>query len=471
MALLASTILSLCHCSKPSSPSTGTVTGTVTLENQSNYQGVTVTLYVPTEIDQELSDIQSLHPDVGLSIDQRLVFDHRLANAMATTETASDGSYTFENIPSGGFVVLAEMELFGYQERFDLMVKSGSKTVVPQIDLLEEKELGGNLASSITLDANRYYVVSSDVTVLSGATLTIEPGAHIGFDGYHTLLINGNLNAVGSEEEMIVFTSRKKAPVPGDWRRIEFNSSSEEAEMRWCKVEYATIGIYGNGAWPALGYNVIRNNVEKGLLCVSTFDTPIEVTNNLIMNNDNGIWLENVHEGVIQGNIVFGNQESGIGCQESSPILKNNLCMTNKYGLYIVYESNPQCQNTLLMSNVYGMACGGYSKPLVHLCNFTHNSQAAIFIFIPPYASRAQPTVRFNNFDEQVGLIEVYGGPTAPNDLDIDATNNYWGGLSTDEIDRLIHDKNDVTPDLAPYIGEVIYQPMEAAEIDSAGLP
>ena len=119
VAILVSHILTLCRCSKPSSPSTGSVTGTVSVENQANYEGVTVTLCVPAEIDQELSHIQSLHPVVGFSIGQKAMFDHRLANHIATTETADDGSYTFENVPQGSFIVVAEMEHFGYLERYD----------------------------------------------------------------------------------------------------------------------------------------------------------------------------------------------------------------------------------------------------------------------------------------------------------------------------------------------------------------
>ena len=469
-ALWASHILALCRCSKPSSPSTGSVTGTVTVENQANFEGVTVTLYVPAEIDQELSQIQSLHPVVGFSIGQKAMFDHRLANQMATTETADDGSYSFENVPQGSFVVVAEREHFGYLVRFDVTVKSGSKAVVPSIDLLEEQELAGNLATNTTLEANRHYVVSSDVTVPPGVTLTIEPGAHIEFDGYHSLLVNGRLAATGTEDQMIVFTSRKEAPAPGDWRRIEFNSSADESEMRWCKIEYASNGIYAKGVPLTLGHNLVRNNEQSGILILSAFDTPIEIRNHLLMNNDTGIWLENVDNGSIECNIVWDNNDVGIGCQDGAPSLRNNLSRGNAYGLYCVYYSHPDCRHALLTENNWAIACGGWSKPTFRLCNFVHNNSGGIFVFIPPNGAHAQPTVNFCNFDEQTILIHVVGGPQAANEFDIDATNNYWGGLSVDEIDRLILDKHDVTSDLAPYVGEVIYLPMETAEIDSAGL-
>ena len=178
VTVLASTILALCHCSKPSSPSTGTVTGTVVLENQTDNAGVTVKLFAPAGIDPDLADIQSLHPNIGISISQRVIFDHKLASLISSTNTASDGSYSFENLPTGRFVMVAEKEGFGYQTRFDVTVQAGSGITVSGINLLEEKELSGTLMADTVLETHRHYLVSGDVTVPSNITLTIEPGQY-----------------------------------------------------------------------------------------------------------------------------------------------------------------------------------------------------------------------------------------------------------------------------------------------------
>lgn len=470
VTVLASTILALCHCSKPSSPSTGTVTGTVVLENQTDNAGVTVKLFAPAGIDPDLVDIQSLHPNIGVPISQKVIFDHRLADLVATASTVSNGSYSFENLPTGSFVLVVEKEGFGYRKKFGVTVKASSKTVIPQINLLEEKELADNLMTDTILEAHRHYLVSGDVTIPAGITLTIEPGVHVKFDGYYTLLIDGRMEAMGTEAEMIVFTSQKQVPSKDDWKRIEFSPSGEGSQMRWCKIEYATSGIYGKGAQLTLSHNVVRNNTENGILIFSTFDMLVEVNNNLIMNSNKGLWLEDVGNGTIENNIAFENQELGIGCQESSPGLKNNLCMANEHGLYLVYNSSPQCRNNVLLNNDWGMACGGYSKAQVRLCDFADNSLGAIYIFVPPRGSQAQPTIHFSNFNEQIGLIRIDGWPQAPNNLPIDATNNYWGDLSIEEVDRLIWDKKDVTLEMAPYVAQVDYIPLETAKIDSAGL-
>jgi parallel beta-helix repeat protein len=464
--------LFLFRCSRSSNPSGAgsSISGTVTLEQSADHQGITVRIYGPPEVDADLVQQQSQYSGVGLPIGPRTLFDHRQTSFTAGTETGSDGSYTLSDIPEGDYIVVAERDGYGYQARYDISVREGRNTAIDPVELLLEQELAGTVAAGTTLDGGRPYLVTSDVTVPAGITLTIEPGAQIRFQGYHTLLIEGRLEAVGTEEEMIVFTSDQQAPAKDDWKRIEFSSSDETSRMQWCRVEYSTFGIYGKSTPLLLSHNVIRSNTENGLLIFSTFDLAVEVRNHLVIDSNKGLWLEYADNSVVENCILFDNEELGIGCQECSPVLENNLLQANTYGLYLVYNSNPRCRNNVMAGNEWGMVCGGFSSPLLTLCSFAGHSSGAVYIFQPPRGSQAQPTVNFSNFDESYGLIRIDGGPQAPNNLPIDATHNYWGGLSTEEIDRLIWDQQDVQPDIAPYVALVAYLPLETTLIDSAGL-
>jgi len=464
--------LFLAGCSKSSNPSdtSSSISGTVTLEQSTDHQGITVRIYPPPEFDEDLAQQQSQHPGVGVPIGPRTLFDHRQAAFAAGTETAGDGSYALSDIPVGDYIVVAEMDGYGSQALYEISVREGRNTTVDPMELLREQELAGTIGTGTVLEAGRHYIVTGDLTVPPGMTLTIEPGARIRFQGYYTLLVEGRLEAIGTEEQMIVFTSDQQVPAKDDWKRIEFSSSGETSRMQWCRVEYSTFGIYGKSTPLLLSHNVIRDNTENGLLIFSTFELPVEVKNHLVMDSNKGLWLEYADNATIENNILFENGELGIGCQESSPVLENNLLQANTYGLYVVYNSNPLCRNTVMAGNEWGLVCGGYSKPLLSLCGFADHSNGAIYVFQPPRGSQAQPTVRFSNFDEHAGLIRIEGGPQAPNNLPIDATNNYWGDLSTAEIELLIWDQQDVQPDLAPYVAEVEYLPLETALIDSAGL-
>ena len=113
------------------------------------------------------------------------------------------------------------------------------------------QELTSNVASDLRLRGHRVYVVSNDVTVVSGATLTIQPGAILKFANGKSLTVSigGTLNAQGTRSLPIVFTSLKDDSVggdtngdadathaeSGDWARIYVSGS---ARMDYCTIRY-----------------------------------------------------------------------------------------------------------------------------------------------------------------------------------------------------------------------------------------
>ncbi len=472
LCLLAAGLLTG-RCSKSSNPSSSSssISGAVTLEQSTGHAGVTVRLYHPPEFDPDLVGQQDQHPSVGVPITPRMLFDHRGASFTASTETGADGSYAFSGVAEGEYIVVAEMEGYGHQARFDISVREGRDAVVDPISLLQEMELSGELTTGTVLEANRHYLVTGDVTVPAGATVTIEAGAQLRFTGYYTIYVAGQLTAVGSSQAPIIFTSGQPVPAKDDWRRIEFDAGGQGSEMRWCRVEYANNGIYAKGVPLTLSHNVVRHNAEYGVLVFSTFEHPVTISNHLLLENDTGLWAENSSQAMITNNISWQNGTVGIGCQDGTPQMSGNLCSGSEYGLYIIYDASPDCRNNRLVHNDWGLACGGRSRPTIRLCDFEDNVMGGIHVLTLPHGARAQPTINFCNFDETNELIRVSGYPNAPNDLDIDATNNYWSGLSIEEIDQLIWDKNDVTADLVPHVATVNYLPMQSTRIDSAGLP
>jgi hypothetical protein len=83
--------------------------------------------------------------------------------------------------------------------------------------------VSGAISSNTTWTNNNWYEVSGTVHILSGATLTIEPGTVIRgkTDNIFVLIVakGGKINAVGTKEQPIVFTSGRApgARVRGDW--------------------------------------------------------------------------------------------------------------------------------------------------------------------------------------------------------------------------------------------------------------
>ncbi len=104
------------------------------------------------------------------------------------------------------------------------------------------------------------FLVTGDVTVPSGQTLSIEPGVEVNFQGHFKLLVNGNLQAIGEENAMILFTPNN---ISQGWGGLEI-SSSTTATLTWCRIEFGkTVGEYPDmhgGAMRLMNSDVVATN-------------------------------------------------------------------------------------------------------------------------------------------------------------------------------------------------------------------
>lgn len=94
--------------------------------------------------------------------------------------------------------------------------------------------------------------VESSIAVRNGATLTIEPGVQVRFNGFYTLTVqDGALVAVGNPAGagVITFTSNFTTPSPGAWNGIVFTSETlPTSVLEHVVVAYARTGVTLSGA-------------------------------------------------------------------------------------------------------------------------------------------------------------------------------------------------------------------------------
>lgn len=178
------------------------------------------------------------------------------------------------------------------------------------------------------------YIVEGTLEIPSGTTLEVLPGtlvkfgrdAHIKVRG--TLKIGTPLHLAGLEES-VMLTSNKTDPESGDWMGILFDHTHDiDSFIRGTVVEYADIAIDLKTASPTVMDCVLRNNntavaldgsdskilyntiIENGI-GISTIERQnrprIEYNN--IMDNDVGIWCENV-QSIIEFNNLKDNDYS-----------------------------------------------------------------------------------------------------------------------------------------------------------------
>ena len=79
------------------------------------------------------------------------------------------------------------------------------------------------------------FLVTGDVTVPAGQTLTIEPGVEVNFQGHFKLIVNGSLQAAGTETDTIFFTTDD--PSTG-WHGIRLEASQSGSIFKYCRIEY-----------------------------------------------------------------------------------------------------------------------------------------------------------------------------------------------------------------------------------------
>jgi len=174
---------------------------------------------------------------------------------------------------------------------------------------------GGTINSNTNWDQlDMVYRVAGDITVASGATLTIAPGMIIKFNSNVALFVDGKLMAAGTASQPIYFTSYRddsaggdtngdsSSGARGDWNWIQFNANSDDTSL----IEYAIIrygggdrwrrGVYGNvylrDASPTIRNTTLAHSAGAGIYLESTLAAgsaaPV-ISNNQFSNNNSSI--------------------------------------------------------------------------------------------------------------------------------------------------------------------------------------
>jgi len=345
-------------------------------------------------------------------------------------------------------------------------------------------ELSGNITENTCLiKGNSPYIVTSTIQVYENATLLIEPGVVIKFNPDTGITVGGELIAIGTESDMIQFTSNQENPSAGDWKNIKFIDSVVDAVVdentyeyisgsgfKYCIIEYAgESGIYCDGASPHIGYSIIQNTRGAGIYGPCT-DKKTIIANNEIRNNEAGIY--GICNAIIINNIVHNNAGyyCGGGISGGDLLVKNNLLYYNEayWGGAICIEGYYSYSSTIMHNTIIYNIAKGAGAIYCSECNITNNiiSNNYSRCNYEPNASIlfeafGWVTINNNNLiiaEDEYYLIQNEG------ESDIDAANNYWGTIDPSEIDEKVYDHWDEIE-----LGEVIYEPFAMEEIPEAG--
>jgi parallel beta-helix repeat protein len=179
---------------------------------------------------------------------------------------------------------------------------------------------------------NTPYIVTGDVVVDNGTTLTIEAGVTVKFDGLYSLIVNGTLIAIGTTNQPILFTSNQSTPVKGDWHRVRLHGKNNT--MDYCEISYGNYPLY-----------IMGNNSNNIISNCKVFD-----------NTGDGIYLKETTNNTIYNATVSLSSSNGITLliSEYNIINASFISQNDAFGIYLRSSRNNTIESTNVSNNMGG---------------------------------------------------------------------------------------------------------------------
>ncbi len=359
----------------------------------------------------------------------------------------------------------------------------------------------GPVSGTWTADMSPILVVG-DIEIDSGETLTIEPGVVVQFTDGTGLSVRGTLNALGTEDARITFTSAAASPGYGDWTGLTFYPDAGRSELAFVTLEYAMTGVFIDEAEVLITDGIIRDNASNGVEvraeAVGCEGGRAEVTlsgTTLAHNLGYGVYFHangDLHsgcndpkiawaEGLVEDCDIFGNQNGvGVFAYEGynaygaaiPEIIGNRIDANDTHGIYLGGDNPVPARmqdNEIAGNGVSGVHCVGTiyvpsMVPTIIRNRIASNGVQGIFNQSPgtviesneirenaEYGVRVTVLggFRFNGIYDN-GDYDFYHAGAA----DLHVPDNYWGTSDAGVIADRIYDRED-----DPGRGRVHFEP------------
>ncbi len=334
----------------------------------------------------------------------------------------------------------------------------------------------GAITQNTTWDKNDSpYVIEGEMRLPAGLLLSLKPGTTVRFTKGSSLVIQGDLVAVGTAEEPIRFTSAAEIPAPGDWGSLRFVTADttpaydesyayvKGSRLEHCIIEYGGVPSKGTpkeflgGAIHCFKSSPYFRNLTLQYNLSSTFGGAIYCHEFSSPYIENCLFLENearqsggglacffYSNAIVTGNVFQANkadeQGGGIYFSFSSPqildnIIENNLAKYQGGGLYCsntLTSARSRVRNNVLLSNVGGE---GGSNIYVTAKIETVFQENCLFTT--------------EGYDLFVDALET----------DLEFTGNYFGPLGEGDLEARVRDRYDNPTQKAAICDPVLESP------------
>jgi len=294
-----------------------------------------------------------------------------------------------------------------------------------------QTDISGGIYEDTTWDlTGSPYIVTGEVVVFEGKTLTIDPGVVVKFDSGISLELRGKLVAIGTFTEQITFTSNASSPAQSDWVGIIVlgteppTGEGDQITMEYCNAEYAHTFVDLNYAYH--GPYIFKN---------------CNFTNNYQTNYDGGMPL------TLFENCTFDSNHTALNWCQFESIVRNSTFTNNVNGV-----DGIKLVESCYFSGHTGVALSPYGS--TYNCTVEFNNIGVSCPFNGGNDTFINNTVKDNSIGVEVltffnGGIDFYQNTICRNDIynvkllhdnNADLSNNCWCSTDSDFIRSTIFD-------------------------------
>ncbi len=220
--------------------------------------------------------------------------------------------------------------------------------------LLADQTVSGDVFG--TWYSGETITVVGDIRVPQGNKLLIEPDVDVLFTGLYKFTIQGLITAVGTQEQIIIFT-RAYPNEDCRWRGFRFEGADDASIFEYCQVEW----VWNQGSYADDWHGAVMAKNSSPTFRFCCF-------NDNISYRGGAITTESSCYSIIEFNHITRNQaDSGGGIRvdwESDPLIRYNLIEENEAsgsggGIYVAAKGKAIIYGNVIRNNISSGLFGG----------------------------------------------------------------------------------------------------------------
>lgn len=472
ICIILSIIITSCSSSSSSDPN-ASIAGQINLEAHGNHAGITVALYQLAQADSTLIRVKNENPNLGVSLVQKVIFDHRQQVPVKTVQTDNNGFFTMDGVIPGQYNLVLLKEGWSTKYFYQVQITSGENNLFSENKGMTIMKALVNVPTVInspfTFQNGVQYifsqntVITASVNVEAGAMLCIAPGKKVDvYDNFNVIAQNNEYWYCTSSYQMNQVNSSGHIDSLNYFERLNFTNNAT-IHIKNAVVSQARSAVNVMSHSSIIEESIFKNNdnalaihggnIElKKCIFTASKERALYVIHNQNYNQNN---LNHHHNIFIDYNVA--NEIIQLDTNVS-----NNYFISGQTGISLYRNTTSTIEYNNFWKNQDSVELkGAYSE--IRRNKFFTNDFSDICFNVGGQVSNG--SVHYNNFyDSSHYLMRLtpLNGAQCVND-NIDASNNYYKNA---DISSQLYDKYD--DERIQY--EIIVTPRSAQPVSNCGI-